>query len=199
MGYLTLSSHEPWEVPYSRLSDERLNAFAYTDDCIGRLVDRLKASPAWDNLLIVLVPDHSCLYDVGYDNPEYFHSPLLLLGGALRQSGDGTSAARHIDVLMGQNDLCATLLAQLSLPHDDYPWSRDVLSPDYREPYVYSSSPSTVMFADKTGTVVFDVNSERVVSDRDASGSKNAKAAEERMRKTKALLQHSYRQLDALR
>lgn len=187
MGYLTLSSHEPWEVPYSRLSDERLNAFAYTDDCIGRLIDRLKASPAWDNLLVVLVPDHSCIYDVKYDDPAYFHSPLLLLGGAIREP-------RRIDTLMGQNDLCATLLAQLGLPHDDYPWSRDVLSPDYRRPFVYSTSPSTAMYADSTGTTIFDLDSRRVLHSSPADPHST-----KREQRLKALLQYTYLQLDAMR
>ena len=33
----TSSSHEPFEVPYHRLSNNRLNAFAYTDACIDIL------------------------------------------------------------------------------------------------------------------------------------------------------------------
>ena len=187
MGYLTLSSHEPFEVPYSRLSDERLNAFAYTDECIGRLIERLKATPAWDNLLIVLVPDHSCIYDVKYDDAAYYHSPLLLLGGAIREP-------RRIDTLMGQNDLCATLLAQLGLPHDDYPWSRDVLSPDYRKPFVYSTSPSTVMYADTTGTTLYDIEANRVLHP-SAADPHSAK----REQTLKALLQYTYTRLDAMR
>lgn len=187
MGYLTLSSHEPWEVPYSRLSDERLNAFAYTDECIGRLIERLKASPVWANLLIVLVPDHSSIYDMKYDNPAYFHSPLLLLGGAVREP-------RRIDILMGQNDLCATLLAQLGLPHDDYPWSRDVLSPDYRRPFVYSTSPSTALYADTTGTTIFDLDSRTVLH----AAPKDPHSAK-REQRLKALLQYTYLQLDSMR
>lgn len=34
----TSSSHEPFEVPYQRLENNRLNAFAYTDSCIGDFV-----------------------------------------------------------------------------------------------------------------------------------------------------------------
>lgn len=34
-GFLTLSSHEPFEVPYNRLKDKRQNSFAYTDHCLG--------------------------------------------------------------------------------------------------------------------------------------------------------------------
>ncbi|MBR6291264.1 MAG: sulfatase-like hydrolase/transferase, partial [Bacteroidales bacterium] len=39
---LTLSSHEPWDVPMHRLVDTRCNAFAYTDSCIGAFVDSLR-------------------------------------------------------------------------------------------------------------------------------------------------------------
>ena len=28
---------------------------AFSDDCVGKMIDRLKASPAWENLLVVLV------------------------------------------------------------------------------------------------------------------------------------------------
>ena len=40
-AFLTLSSHEPFEVPYHRLDDKILNAFAFTDDCLGKFIDRL--------------------------------------------------------------------------------------------------------------------------------------------------------------
>ena len=54
----TSSSHEPFDVPYQRLSDERLNAFAYTDDCVGRFVDSLRQTPNWSKSLVIIVPDH---------------------------------------------------------------------------------------------------------------------------------------------
>ena len=39
---LTLSSHEPFKVPYRRLRNDMLNSFAFTDDCIGRFVERMR-------------------------------------------------------------------------------------------------------------------------------------------------------------
>ena len=51
-AFLTLSSHEPFEVPYHRLEDKIPNAFAYTDECLGKFVDRLKQTPAWKDLLV---------------------------------------------------------------------------------------------------------------------------------------------------
>lgn len=49
-AFLTLSSHEPFEVPYHRLEDKIPNAFAYTDECLGKFIDRLKQTPAWKDL-----------------------------------------------------------------------------------------------------------------------------------------------------
>ena len=66
-AFLTLSSHEPFEVPYSRLSDPKLNAFAYTDSCFGTFVEKLKKTDIWDNLLLVVLPDHGFRYRVTGD------------------------------------------------------------------------------------------------------------------------------------
>jgi phosphoglycerol transferase MdoB-like AlkP superfamily enzyme len=52
--YLTLSSHEPFEVPYNRLEEKIPNAFAFTDECLGKLIDELKKSSLWKDLLMNL-------------------------------------------------------------------------------------------------------------------------------------------------
>ena len=36
--FLTLSRHEPFDVPYNRLEDKIPNAFAFTDDCLGKFI-----------------------------------------------------------------------------------------------------------------------------------------------------------------
>ena len=57
--FLTLSSHEPFDVPMNRLEDKYLNSIAYTDSCVGDFVEKLKRLPVWDNTLIVFVADHA--------------------------------------------------------------------------------------------------------------------------------------------
>ena len=64
-AFLTLSSHEPFEVPYHRLEEKIPNAFAFTDACLGKLIDRLKQLPQWKDLLIVCLPDHGFAYPAG--------------------------------------------------------------------------------------------------------------------------------------
>lgn len=152
MVWQTLSSHEPWDVPYHRLTDKKLNAFAYTDQCLGDLVDSLRTLPVWDNLLVVVIPDHGFLYEQTYDTSEFFHSPMLWLGGAVKQP-------RRMSVLMNQSDIAATLLAQMGLPHDTYPWSRNVLSPDY-QPFVYCNYPAGLFYKDATGETLYDLTAQ---------------------------------------
>lgn len=184
LTYQTLSSHEPWEVDYQRLDDPRLNAFAYTDACIGRLIEGLKASPAWENLLVILVPDHGISIDTTYEDPEFFHCPMLWLGGVVKKPS-------RVDVLMNQSDVCATLLGQLNIAHDDYPWSRDIFSPDYTSPFVYCTYPSGIMYRDATGTTVYDIEGNRPIREIPAPSA-------DRVKKVKALLQHTYSKLAEL-
>ena len=120
----TSSSHEPFEVPYRRLANDRLNAFAYTDSCVGDFVKRFRELPQWENTVMVLVPDHVGAYPEYLDNLsiERYQIPLLLIGGAIAEP-------RRIDVYASQHDIAATLLAQLSLPHQEFTFSKDMLNP----------------------------------------------------------------------
>lgn len=184
-AFLTLSSHEPFDVPYRRLEDERLNAFAYTDHCLGRFMERLKQLPAWKDLLVICLPDHGFLYNTFYTNPSFFHAPMLWLGGAIRQP-------RVVHTLMNQSDMAATLLAQMGLPHQDFPYSRNVLSRNYTYPFVYTTFADGFLFADSTGVTVFDnVQQKAVVIDPDDHGRRELRG--------KALLQTSYDDLATMK
>lgn len=126
---LTLSSHEPWEVPMHRLEDYRRNAFAYTDSCLGALVDQLKNTPLWDSLVVIVIPDHGIPYAEGMSTSEVTVAriPMLWLGGALAKRG------HRVDCLMSQSDLAATLLAQMGMDATAFPFSRNVLGTMYSE------------------------------------------------------------------
>ena len=180
MGYQTLSSHEPWVVPYHRLEDERLNAFAYTDYCLGQLVDSLRTLPAWDNMLVIIIPDHGFLYEQTYDDPEFFHSPMLWLGGAVKEP-------KCIHTLMNQSDIAATLLAQMGLKHEEYPYSRNILSADYK-PFVYCNYPAGFLFKDETGETLFDLSARMSIPVGKPADAK-------RLAKGQAILQTSYKNL----
>ena len=86
--FLTLSSHEPWTVPYNRINDDKIaNAFAFTDEELGKFIDRFKKSDKWSNTLIVCISDHSVVgYPKGITQSDINrnHIPLLMLGGAIK-------------------------------------------------------------------------------------------------------------------
>ena len=160
IGFSTLSSHEPWDVPTRQLDDEIPNAFRYLDDCIGSFISKVKATPQWDNLLVILLPDHGFTYfGVGEEHEMHDHVPMLWLGGAVRQP-------RRIGQLCNQTDLPATLLGQLGLPHDDFTFSRDVMSRNYTYPFAHHTYNNGITMRDSTGFAVFDLNANRIIVDK---------------------------------
>ena len=178
--YLTLSSHEPFEVPYHRLEEKIPNAFAYTDECLGKLIDGLKQSPLWEDLLVVCIPDHGFCYPQGTTDRggEFSHIPMLWLGGAVKEP-------MKIDKIMNQTDMAATLLAQLGLDHSMFPFSRNVLGSDYVYPFAFYSSGSVFAFRDSTGVTAYDIKA-------DCISYEEPSASEERLKKGKAILQTAY-------
>lgn len=179
-AFLTLSSHEPFEVPYHRLEDKIPNAFAYTDECLGKFIDRLKQTPAWKDLLVICLPDHGFYYPREGSNamPRFYHIPLLWLGGAVKQP-------MQVDKIMNQTDLAATLLGQLGLEHTAFTFSRNVLGSDYKYPFAFYSFNNGFSFRDSTGVTVFDNNSGSILFD-------EPEADESRLDEGKAILQTVY-------
>ncbi len=160
IGYSTLSSHEPWDVPLKKYDDEILNAFYYLDHCIGKFIDQIKQSPQWKNTLIILLPDHS--YDYAGANqtqPDRNRIPMVWTGGAIKRP-------RQITTLCNQTDLAATLLAQLGLSHDMFRWSRDVLSSSYQHPLAMHTYRNGFSVTDPTGFMAYDFDANKMVADK---------------------------------
>lgn len=168
MGYSTLSSHEPWDVPEIRRQgdketgeqgdwDEIQKAFYYLDGCLGDFINKLKATPQWKNLLIVLVADHGINYQQVDEQQPLLrnHIPLLWLGGAIKEP-------RTIDALCNQTDICATLLGQMGLKHDDFRFSRDVLSKSYVHPTAVHNYSNAQMLIDSTGYLLYDFDASHI-------------------------------------
>jgi phosphoglycerol transferase MdoB-like AlkP superfamily enzyme len=184
-GFSTLSSHEPWDVPLKKLDQEIPNAFYYLDTCIGDFIDKLKQLPQWANLLIIFLPDHSIDYGAHTEKQLMRNKiPMVWTGGAVK-------APRKITRLCNQTDLAATLLAQLHLPHDQYRWSRDVLSASYRYPFAIHNYNNGFSVADSTGFITFDLDPHRLVT--------NESSQPERLeRMGKAILQATTADLKAM-
>lgn len=177
IGFSTLSSHEPWDVPEKKYDDKVLNAFSYLDTCLGNFVDKLKSTPQWKNLLIVLVADHGINYKhINEQTPvERNHIPLLWIGGAVKEP-------RTINILCNQTDITATLLAQMGISHHEFRFSRDVLSESYIHPTAVHNYNNAQMLIDSTGYILYDFDANHFT----VSKSQNP---EDLLRINKAILQ----------
>ena len=180
---LTLSSHEPWTVPYSRIPEDKVaNSFAFTDEQFGQFIDRLKETEIWKNTLVVCIPDHSVTgYPEGIKQTDRNRNriPLLLLGGAVKET-------KRIDMLFNQSDLAATLLAQLQLPINEFRFSRNVLGKEYRYPFAYHCYNNGISLIDSTGFSVYDLNAGKEIMQQPSEG------GTERIRRARAILQTTY-------
>lgn len=178
--FLTLSSHEPFEVPYHHLDDPYLNSVAFTDSCIGSFVDKLKELPVWKNTLIVLISDHGYRYPASLKDyePRRYHIPMIWLGGAIKEPA-------IIDTYANQTDLAATLLSQMKLPYHRFTFSRDILDPGYPK-YSFYTYSNGFGFIDSTGVSAYDNESNTPLLEEPAESSK------QRLDKGKVLLQTLY-------
>ena len=175
----TSSSHEPFEVPYSKLSNAKLNAFAYTDSCAGDFVRQLKETPLWKNSVVLFVPDHLGVYPESIDHlsPERYTIPLILTGGAVKEP-------QRITAYGSQIDIAATLLAQLGLPHDDFTFSKNILNPSSPH-FAFFTFPNIFGMVTADNEVVFNCESNTVAMDEGTHQGEN-------LNKGKAYLQKLY-------
>ena len=185
IGYSTLSSHEPWDVPTHRFNDEVLDAFNYLDACIGKFFKDIKQTAQWDNLLVIMLPDHGYSYfGVEEEHEQHDHVPMLWLGGAIKEP-------RRIEQLCNQTDLPATLLGQLGIAHDEYEFSRDVMSQGYRYPFAVHTYNNGITMRDSTGFALLDLNANRIMVDMSSD-------SELLIKKGKAILQTATERLRKL-
>lgn len=180
---LTLSSHEPFDVPFAKFDDPMLNAMAFTDACLGRFVERVRQTPVWNDLLVILIADHAYPYPYGIANSDALRHriPMLWLGGAVRRPA-------VVETYGSQSDLAATLLAQLGIAHGDFLFSRDLFDPA-RPKFGYWCFNNGFGVADAGGTTIFDCTSARVISP-------DSTAAQ--LRDGKAMLQTTYKAIREL-
>ena len=134
--------------------------YYYLDQCIGEFIDQLKQSPQWQNTLVILLPDHSYDYKgANQRQPDRNRIPMIWTGGAIK-------GPRQITTLCNQTDLPATLLAQLGLSHQQFRWSRDVLSRSYQHPLAMHTYRNGFSVTDSTGFMAYDFDVNKMIADK---------------------------------
>ncbi|MEI6048450.1 MAG: sulfatase-like hydrolase/transferase [Bacteroidota bacterium] len=155
---LTLSSHEPFDVPDDPVfkgSDNLTkykNSVFYADKSLGTFLDWAKGTDWWKNTLVILVADHCCRISTGIPvySREIFKIPMLWIGGALSCKG------AKVEKFGSQVDIPITLLDQLGLK-GNFPFGKDLLSDEsksfafytYNEGFAFITDSSAVIYDQK--------------------------------------------------
>ena len=162
---LTLTSHEPFTIPEAphfpgeALLERYKSSLYYSDGALGDFLDFARAQPFWDDTLIVLVADHGTPYP-GFKihDPRRYRIPMLWTGGAIE-------APREIAKIGSQTDLCATLLGQLGIAHDEFLFSKDLASPEVQE-YAFYTFSNGFGFVTPEQSVSFDCSAQKALLER---------------------------------
>ena len=160
----TSSSHEPFEVPYHRLKDKRLNAFAYTDSVMGAIVREYRKLPRWKNTLIVFVPDHVGGYKENLNDHDRsrYQIPLILAGGAI-------SRPMKVGIIGSQHDIAATLLGQLGVEHREFTFSKNMMS-DATPKFTFFAVNDAFGIVSEENSLIYDNRAKRFVYDKGEKG-----------------------------
>jgi len=156
---LTLSSHEPFDVPmqpvFKGTSNEMLfiNSCHYTDKCIGDFIRTAKTKSWWSNTIVIFVADHGARHpgNKPLQDKARYKIPLLMIGGAIRRD-------TVVHTYGSQTDIANTILAQIDKPNPSFNFSRNLLSTEarsfaaffYNDGYGFLTPDHTITF-DNTG------------------------------------------------
>lgn len=163
----TLSNHEPFELlgkPKFPGKDNgmmfRSTAY-YTDSCLNAYFEQAKKQPWYKNTVFILVADHGHRLprntSEAYD-PRKYHIPLLFFGEAIKPEFRG----KQINVLGGQTDIAATILAQLNLPHQDFKWSKNLMNP-YSKQFAFFDWDNGLGFMQPAQSISYDNEGNKVI------------------------------------
>ena len=131
---LTLSNHEPYDLPDSSVqrylddadSSRHFNAQLYADFAVGEFMNKMRDNPIFDSTIFVFTADHT-KFRVGrfYLDPEVFRVPLLIYApGILGDDG------MVVDKYGCQTDILPTVMGLVGGDYTHQSWGRDLLKLD---------------------------------------------------------------------
>ena len=127
----TGSTHAPYDHPknstlhWTGKESDYMNSIAYADQCLGDFFLKAKKETWYQNTLFIVVADHShsCpTHEIPY-TVDFFKIPMLFYGEVLNKSYVGKSIGK----IGSQADLASTLLTQLNIGTEAYPFSKNLL------------------------------------------------------------------------
>lgn len=177
---LTLSSHEPYQVPHqsrfkgSTEADKYRNAVHFADECLGKFLKQASLQSWYNNTLIVIMPDHAHQEPLGRSpfEPARFHIPFVVTGGALNPALKGISIARPAQ----QTDVAPALLSQLGIDNHAFKWGSNMFDTSASAFAIYTYNDGVGM-VNKNGFAVYDHEARRCILAKSSDSSAIIKTA----------------------
>lgn len=157
---LSLTNHEPFELPGKQkfgnkdIIQKFKSTAYYTDSCINAYLNDAKKQAWYKNTLFIFVADHGHLYPKNkfeVFEPQRYHIPLLFYGDVIKDEFKG----KAFNQTGSQQDIAATLLAQLGINTKDFVWSKNLLNP-YAPHFAFFSWDNGLGFVKDGHCVTFD-------------------------------------------
>lgn len=181
--WLTLSSHEPFEVPTTpvfKVKDEvgqYLNSLHYTDSVFGVFIQKLKTSSLWENTIVVTIADHGSRMPKASFKADDFKIGALLLGGLIKEP-------KVIKGIGSQVDMAGMLLKELGFGDKVFPWSKDLRDTTGVQ-WSFFSFNNGFGYTEPLGSVIYDNVGKRIIQ-------QSGNVGELQIRRGKALQQAIY-------
>ncbi len=127
---LTLSNHEPWDLPDSSVrryfddadSSKTFNSQIYADHALGRLFGLLENKPVFDSTIFIFVSDHARYGPSQFAlDPGFFHIPFLIYAPTILPDLAGRYSQYGC-----QTDILPTLMGLLGGNYTHASWGRDM-------------------------------------------------------------------------
>lgn len=151
-GYFTSSTHMPydfqksddWESTKEDVEKEYTESMHYADIHLGKFFAEAKKQAWYNSTIFIVVSDHSHNSIKQWDPMSSMrqHIPMLFVGGALKQEWKG----KQIEKIVSQLDIVSTVLHQMKISSERFPWSRNMMNP-------YTSSSAFYVYFGGAGYV----------------------------------------------
>ena len=168
-GFFTQSTHFSYDYPKAKqpllwagTESDYANSMMYADSCLGDFFTKARKQSWYANTLFVLVSDHSHVlpWNNNHQKQALHHIPLLFYGEVIRKDLRG---ARQ-NQIVSQQDIPATLLSQLHIPHTNFKWSKDIMNPGSQHFAYWTFTDGFGFSRDSVCNFVYDLGGKRILS-----------------------------------
>jgi phosphoglycerol transferase MdoB-like AlkP superfamily enzyme len=170
---VTLTSHEWFEAPVTKIFTEKdivatnyKNTVHYTDSCLQDFIGKAKKQKWYKNTLIVIMADHACNYPLNrrMNDPERYHIPMMITGGALKDEFKGAVNSNYC----GHLNIPSLVCNELNLSPQKFKLSSNIFS---ENSFAYFTYDHGVGVLAKKNDVVYDINLKDVIRTKNKSDS----------------------------